>query len=79
MQIWHDYDEEAENEAVAQPEESDTALKSEYLDVIVSDVRPRNDLTFSVQILHTEGKLDVTSTASVLTEDIQVLLPWKSL
>jgi len=31
-------------------------LKSEYLDVIVSDVRVRNDFAFSVQILNTEGR-----------------------
>jgi staphylococcal nuclease domain-containing protein 1 len=70
MQIWQDYDEEAENEAVAPPEENDTALRSEYLDVIVSDVRTRNDLSFSVQILNTEGKSDAISAASGLTEDI---------
>lgn len=55
MQIWQNYDEDAEKEAVAQPEENDAALKSEYLDVIVSDVRTKNDLNFSVQVLNTEG------------------------
>ena len=33
------------------------ALKLEYLDVIVSDVRTRNGFGFSVQILNTEGML----------------------
>jgi staphylococcal nuclease domain-containing protein 1 len=31
-------------------------MKSEYLDVIVSDVRTHNGFGFSVQILNTEGK-----------------------
>ena len=30
-------------------------LKSEYLDIIVSDVRTTNGFAFSVQILNTEG------------------------
>ena len=39
-------------------EEGDpAALKTEYLDVIVSDVRTTNGLGFSVQILNTEGHL----------------------
>jgi len=38
-------------------EEGDpAALKTEYLDVIVSDVRTTNGLGFSVQILNTEGR-----------------------
>jgi staphylococcal nuclease domain-containing protein 1 len=37
------------------PDEEAAALKSEYLDVIVSDVRTNNGLGFSVQILNTEG------------------------
>ena len=37
-------------------EEGDpAALKAEYLDVIVSDVRTTNGLAFSVQLLGTEG------------------------
>ena len=37
-------------------EEGDpTALKTEYIDVIISDVRTTNGLGFSVQILGTEG------------------------
>ncbi|KAH8079445.1 transcription factor [Cristinia sonorae] len=52
--IWADYDEEAE--AAAVPEADDNAaLKTEYLDIIISDVRTHNGLNFSVQILNTEG------------------------
>ncbi|GJE95916.1 nuclease domain-containing protein [Phanerochaete sordida] len=54
--MWSDYDEEAE-QAVQVPEEQDSgALKPEYQDVIISDVRvgPQG-LNFSVQILNTEG------------------------
>jgi len=37
-------------------EEGDpAALKTEYLDIIISDVRTTNGLGFSVQILNTEG------------------------
>ncbi|KAI0081272.1 transcription factor [Panus rudis PR-1116 ss-1] len=53
--IWEDYNEEAE-QAVEVPQDSDgSALKPEYLDVIISDVRTTNGLNFSVQILNTEG------------------------
>ena len=31
------------------------ALKPEYLDVIISDVRTHNGFAFSIQILNTEG------------------------
>uniref|UniRef100_A0A0W0FH61 Transcription factor n=1 Tax=Moniliophthora roreri TaxID=221103 RepID=A0A0W0FH61_MONRR len=54
--MWHDYDEEADVAATQADETADNGpLKSEYLDVIVSDVRPKNGFTFSVQILNTEG------------------------
>jgi staphylococcal nuclease domain-containing protein 1 len=55
--IWSEYDEEAEKAAAAvEASQSDTGpLKSEYLDIIISDVRTRNGLNFSVQILNTEG------------------------
>ncbi|TFK44793.1 hypothetical protein BDQ12DRAFT_702162 [Crucibulum laeve] len=54
--IWADYDEESASAAEAATEESDTGpLKSEYLDIIISDVRTRNEFSFSVQILNTEG------------------------
>lgn len=53
--MWKDYDEEAAEPEV--PEQTDgSALKTEYIDVIISDVRPKNGLTFSVQILNTEGE-----------------------
>ncbi|KAF9451944.1 hypothetical protein P691DRAFT_756827 [Macrolepiota fuliginosa MF-IS2] len=53
--IWKDYDEEAEKQAEVQPESDSAPLKSEYLDIIISDVRPKNGLSFSVQVLNTEG------------------------
>ncbi|KAH9915674.1 transcription factor [Fomitopsis serialis] len=53
-EIWKDYDEEAEQEPVPQDTNGD-ALKPEYLDVIVSDVRTKNGFAFSIQILNTEG------------------------
>ncbi|KIJ67884.1 hypothetical protein HYDPIDRAFT_25347 [Hydnomerulius pinastri MD-312] len=54
--VWQDYDEEAEKAAQAAPAEDDVApMKPEYLDVIISDVRTKNGLNFSVQILNTEG------------------------
>ena len=31
------------------------ALKTEYIDIIISDVRTTSGLAFSVQILNTEG------------------------
>ena len=31
------------------------ALKTDYMDIIISDVRTSNGLSFSVQILNTEG------------------------
>lgn len=37
-------------------EEEDTgALKTDYQDIIISDVRTHNGVNFSVQILNTEG------------------------
>ncbi|THH26712.1 hypothetical protein EUX98_g7479 [Antrodiella citrinella] len=52
--IWSDYDEDA---AVPEVPETDdgAALKPEYLDIIISDVRTHNGLNFSIQILNTEG------------------------
>ncbi|KZT65949.1 hypothetical protein DAEQUDRAFT_696411 [Daedalea quercina L-15889] len=53
--IWKEYDEDAEKTQVV-PEDADgDALKPEYLDVIVSDVRTANGFSFSIQILNTEG------------------------
>ncbi|CCL99863.1 uncharacterized protein FIBRA_01888 [Fibroporia radiculosa] len=53
--IWKDYDEEAEKVQEVPQEMDNEALKPEYLDVIVSDVRTKNGFSFSVQILNTEG------------------------
>ncbi|KAG8899320.1 hypothetical protein FRB99_006782 [Tulasnella sp. 403] len=52
--IWKDYDEAAEAEATA-TESADGAMKTQYLDVIVSDVRPSPQFGFSVQILNNDG------------------------
>ncbi len=54
-QIWKDYDEEAEQAAEVPQEDATGPLKTEYLDVIVSDVRTKPNFSFSVQILNTEG------------------------
>ncbi|CAA7259116.1 unnamed protein product [Cyclocybe aegerita] len=55
--IWKDYDEETAKAAeVAEENEGDSGpLKSDYHDVIVSDVRTQSGFGFSVQILDTEG------------------------
>ncbi|KAK0195497.1 hypothetical protein F5146DRAFT_1100977 [Armillaria mellea] len=54
--LWKDYDEAAEQEAEAVPEDDGSgALKTQYQDVIVSDIRTRNGFGFSVQILSSEG------------------------
>ena len=54
--MWGNYDEEAELAAQVPQEEETGALKADYQDVIISDVRvgPAG-LNFSVQILNTEG------------------------
>ncbi|GLB37511.1 putative tudor domain containing protein [Lyophyllum shimeji] len=53
--VWHDYDETAEK-AEKEVEVSETGpLKTEYIDVIISDVRLKPGFAFSVQILNTEG------------------------
>ncbi|THH05282.1 hypothetical protein EW145_g4916 [Phellinidium pouzarii] len=61
--VWKDYDEDAE--AAAEEEEKRAQdiqpLKPEYLDIIISDVRTHNGLTFSVQILNTEGSRPLIS------------------
>ncbi|KIJ18624.1 hypothetical protein PAXINDRAFT_161466 [Paxillus involutus ATCC 200175] len=53
--MWQDYDEESEKAAQAPVEDDNTPMKPEYLDIIISDVRTKNGLNFSVQILNTEG------------------------
>ena len=56
VSIWSDYDEEAEQAVQAPAEEDAGALKTEYQDVIISDIRVGpTGLNFSVQILNTEG------------------------
>jgi staphylococcal nuclease domain-containing protein 1 len=58
VQIWKEYDEEAEKAAEAANNVDDSApLKTNFMDIIISDVRPAANLTFSVQILNTEGQL----------------------
>jgi len=61
LQLWRDYDEDAENAAQVASTDNATPLKPEYMDVIISDVRTKNGLNFSVQILNTEGKCHCTS------------------
>lgn len=53
--IWKDYDEEAEQAAQVPDDVDTTALKPEYIDIIISDMHTRNGFGFSVQILNTEG------------------------
>ncbi|KAI0633336.1 transcription factor [Trametes polyzona] len=53
--IWKDYDEEAEQAVEAPKEDANGPLKTEYLDVIISDVRTKPQFAFSIQILNTEG------------------------
>jgi len=43
-------------EAAVENENKASPLKSEYLDIIVSDVKTNNGFSFSVQILNTEGE-----------------------
>lgn len=55
LNLWSDFDEEAEKVPAPSEEKDDNgALKTEYLDIIISDVRTSN-FSFSVQILNTEG------------------------
>ena len=72
MQIWKDYDEEAEKEVQPVEEGDPAALKTEYLDIIISDVRTTNGLGFSVQILNTEGTFS-------LSFDSRLVGSWKGL
>lgn len=55
-QIWSKYQEES-IKVTSLPEVNESGpLKSEYLDVIISDIRTKNGFSFSVQILNTEGE-----------------------
>ncbi|EIN12033.1 transcription factor [Punctularia strigosozonata HHB-11173 SS5] len=57
--LWKDYDAEAEQAAAvaaaATSEDDTSALRTEYIDIIVSDIRTTPQFGFSVQILNTEG------------------------
>ncbi|CDO69288.1 hypothetical protein BN946_scf184976.g7 [Trametes cinnabarina] len=53
--IWKEYDEPAEQAAEAPKEDANGPLKTEYMDVIISDVRTKPQFAFSIQILNTEG------------------------
>ncbi|KAG6903018.1 hypothetical protein C0995_007451 [Termitomyces sp. Mi166 len=53
--IWSDYDRESEKAEDTADASDSGALKTEYLDVIISDVRIKPAFGFSVQILNTEG------------------------
>jgi len=53
--MWRNYVEEAEAEPTNTEEES-SALKTEYVDVIISDVRTTPNFGFSVQKLGNESK-----------------------
>ncbi|TFK53941.1 hypothetical protein OE88DRAFT_1710997 [Heliocybe sulcata] len=54
--LWKDYEEQEAKAAEVEQTNGDAGpLKTEYIDVIVSDVRTTNGFGFSVQILNTEG------------------------
>ncbi|KAM6502195.1 hypothetical protein JOM56_002172 [Amanita muscaria] len=54
--MWLNYDEAAGSSSQAEADVDESgALKTEYIDVIISDVRTHNGFSFSVQILNTEG------------------------
>ncbi|OJT09282.1 nuclease domain-containing protein 1 [Trametes pubescens] len=53
--IWKDFDETAEQVVEAPTEDATGPLKTEYLDIIISDVRTKPQFAFSIQILNTEG------------------------
>ncbi|KAG6845898.1 hypothetical protein H0H87_000704 [Tephrocybe sp. NHM501043] len=55
LNIWSDYDEETEKAEVEVDTSETGALATDYLDVIISDVRTKPAFGFSVQILNTEG------------------------
>ena len=40
------------------------ALETKYIDIVVTDVRTTNGLTFSVQMLNTEGTVNLRLTRS---------------
>ncbi|QRV79522.1 staphylococcal nuclease domain-containing protein 1 [Ceratobasidium sp. AG-Ba] len=50
--IWHDFDPSAEESIPAPTDNGATPLKSEYLDIIVSDIRTAPSFGFSFQVLN---------------------------
>ncbi|KAG8747170.1 hypothetical protein FRC10_002219 [Ceratobasidium sp. 414] len=50
--IWHDFDASAEEPVPASTDNGATPLKSEYLDILVSDIRTTPSFGFSVQVLN---------------------------
>ena len=64
IQIWKDYDEEAEKEVQPVEEGDPAALKVDYMDVIISDIRTATGLAFSVQKLNTPGITTLQSTSN---------------
>ncbi|KAF8608810.1 transcription factor [Ceratobasidium sp. AG-I] len=50
--IWHDFDASAEQVTTATADNGSAPLKSEYLDIIVSDIRTAPAFAFSVQVLN---------------------------
>ncbi|KAG8680157.1 hypothetical protein FRC09_018442, partial [Ceratobasidium sp. 395] len=50
--VWHDFDASAEEAVPAPTDNGTTPLKSEYLDVLVSDIRTTPSFGFSVQVLN---------------------------
>jgi staphylococcal nuclease domain-containing protein 1 len=82
LKIWCDHDPEAEAsiEASQSHDGDGQALRTEYLDIIVSAVRTTPSFGFSVQILNTEGKLMPWIIMSwCLTTNKQGLLLWRNL
>lgn len=69
-QIWSDYDEDVARQAEVDQEEDFSARKTEYIDVIVSDVRTKNGFNFSVQILNTEGKFVKVASSVIFDIDL---------
>jgi staphylococcal nuclease domain-containing protein 1 len=80
VQIWGDYDEDAEAQGSDQPANGDdqSALKTNYLDIIISDIRISNTLAFSVQILNTEGPYRAPLSKAQDSIIVQASLRWKS-
>ncbi|KAJ1304495.1 hypothetical protein OPQ81_005641 [Rhizoctonia solani] len=50
--IWHDFDASVEQTTTEKTDNGSTPLKPEYLDVIISDVRPTPSFAFSIQVLN---------------------------